>query len=474
MMEETDVLVVGAGLAGLACALGCAAHGLDVTVVEASDRVGGRVATDIVDGYRVDRGFQVINTSYREAARILDLGALSLREFTPGAALFRDGRLHPVINPVRRPRQWRTALAAPVGRWPDKVAFGLAAGLAAAAPEGAVRTALRATARRDVAVAELVHRLHLDPVGSSFLRPFLSGVLLDGDLSATSARFAALLVRGFARGRIAVPARGMGAIPAQLAARLPAGALRLATRVTSLGAGPGNSGRAGTWRAALEGGGTVDARAIVVATDPVTAGRLVPGSGVAPGSMRSVTTFWHRAPAPPLGAPLLVLDGEERLVANSVVVSNASPDYLPEMGRDRAGALVATSVLGRRGDGATERAVRDRLAVLYGVPTDGWEVVAAHQIDDALPPLPPGRPLRRAVRFGPGRYVCGDHRDTPSIEGALMSGRRAAAAVVDDLGVRDLPIPPEPAGSHATGVPVRTNASVNRSTPRPSTREDGA
>ncbi len=224
----------------------------------------------------------------------------------------------------------------------------------------------------------------------------------------------------------------MGEIPGQLAARLPAGSLHLGVRVGSLTQGP-----AGRWRAVLEDGRSMAARAVVVATDPVTAEHLVPGGGTTPAAMRSVTTFWHRAPAPPLPEPLLVLDGEERLVASSVVVSNASPDYLPEHGRDRAGALVATSVLGRHGDAATDRAVRSRLAVLYGAPTDDWDVVAVHQIDHALPSLPPGRALRRTVRFGPGRYVCGDHRDTPSLQGALVSGRRAAAALARDLGLPD-------------------------------------
>ncbi len=433
MEEATDVLVVGAGLAGLACALECARRGLAVTVVEAAGRAGGRVATDVVDGYRVDRGFQVFNPAYPEAARVLDLGALRLGAFTPGAAVFRDGRLHTVADPLRRPALLRATLAAPVGRPIDKVVFGAAAAALAAAPQGAVAAVLRSTAQRDVAAADLVRRLgldRLDGLGVAFLRPFLSGVLLDEDLSATSARFVALLVRSFARGRIAVPSRGMGEIPGQLAARLPAGSLHLGVRVGSLAQGP-----AGRWRVGLEDGRRLEVRAVVVATDPVTAEHLVPGSGTTPAAMRSVTTFWHRAPAPPVPEPLLVLDGEERLVASSVVVSNASPDYLPEHGRDRAGALVATSVLGRRGDSATERAVRSRLAALYQVPADDWDVVAVHEIAHALPSLPPGRALRRAVRFGPGRYVCGDHRDTPSLQGALVSGRRAAAAVAADLGL---------------------------------------
>jgi hypothetical protein len=172
---------------------------------------------------------------------------------------------------------------------------------------------------------------------------------------------------------------------------------------------------------------------VVIAADPVTAERLAPGCGRDPSAMRAVTTFWHRAPVPPIDEPILLLDGEEALVVNSVVMSNVSSAYRPA---DQAGSLVATSVLGRHDDPETERAVRLRLATLYGAPTGSWELLAAHAIERALPGFPPGTPLRRPVRLDEGRYVCGDHRDTPSIQGALVSGRRAADAVAADLGVR--------------------------------------
>lgn len=428
MGEPVDVAVIGAGLAGLSCALHCQRRGLSVRVLEAGERVGGRIRTDLVDGYRLDRGFQVLNTAYPEAARILDLAALRLSAFTAGAAVYRDGGRHRIANPLRWPAAAVESVAAPVGTLRGKAALGLASALSAAAP-GAIVTALLQWIgpTRDHSAAHLIERTGMGTMAEPFLQPFLRGVLLDDDLSATSARFAALVWRSFARGRVAVPALGMGEIPRQLARRLEDGTLHTGARVHALGG-------AGTDRHVdLEAGERVRARSVVVATDPVAAGALTRGPASGSPPMRGVTTFWHQAPFSPLDEPLLVLDGEDPLVANTVVMSNVSPTYLPGASTGRTEALVATSVLGTRGNTATERAVRRRLATLYGTSTASWGVIAVHEIAGALPSFPPGAPLRKAVRLDAGLYICGDHRDTPSIQGALVSGRRAAAALIADL-----------------------------------------
>ena len=399
-----EVVVVGAGLAGLACARHLVAAGVETVVLEAGDCVGGRVRTDAVDGMLLDRGFQVHNTGYPDAQRVLDHDGLDLCAFTAGALVRLGDRLHRVGDPRRAPA-WapRTALA-PIGSVKDKALIGVLAAQAAlhspdtllSRPETTTYDALRARGLSDTAI-------------DRFFRPFLSGVFLEDGLT-TSSRFFDLVWRSLARGTTCVPAAGMGAIPTQLARGLD---VRLGTPVD--GVRPREVRAVGT---------TTPARAVVVATGGPDAGRLLPGLDVPATS--SVTTHYHLAPEPPVAEPAIALDGERAgPVANTVVLTNAAPSYAP--GRH----LVSSSVVS--GD-ASEPAVRAHLARLYGVDTSSWEHVAAYEVRDALPRQdPPMGRFRKPVRLEDGLYVCGDHRDSASIQGALVSGRRAATAVLREL-----------------------------------------
>jgi glycine/D-amino acid oxidase-like deaminating enzyme len=404
-----DVVVVGAGLAGLAAAVRLQAAGVEAVVVEAAEAVGGRVRTDLVAGFRLDRGFQLLNPSYPEAARLLDLAALDLRGFDAGLAVRRDGRSHVLGDPLRMPSALAVDLTAPVGSVRAKCAFGAwVAGLGLGSADS-IRE------RPDRSLHEELRARGLDgALTDRVLRPFLSGVLGDAEL-ASSQRMASMLLRSFARGAPAVPAAGMQAMPDQLAARLSAGTVHLGVRAGSVsGAGVDTDA------------GRIDARAVVVATDPVMAYEL----GAVPATpMRSLTTWWFVAPEPPTGRPLLHVDGEGRgPLANTVVMTNAAPTYGPGDGR----ALVAATAVGSRRDLADT--ARLHAGRLYGVDTSRWELLRTDVVDGALPAHPPGQPLARRVSLGDGLFVAGDHRDTPSIQGALVSGRRAADAVLLSLG----------------------------------------
>ena len=408
-MAAHDVVVVGAGLAGLRAAQLLCRRGLDVVVLEAVDRPGGRVATDVVDGFRCDRGFQVLNTSYPALRAAADLDALDLRAFTPAAAVRDAHGLHVYGDPRRRPALTPRMALDPLVPLRDKAALGAwTARILAAGPRRVVAHGGRSAAA-DLAAAGV-----RGPVVDRVLRPFLSGVLGEGEL-ATSAAYVRLVWRAFAIGTIAVPAAGMGAIPAQLAAGLPDGVLRLGHRVEAVRAG-----------AVRVDGDELSARAVVVATDPVTASALLPG--VAAPRMYALTTLYYVAPAPPTHEPTLHLDDTGGPLANTVVLTEAAPGYSP----DRR-ALVSSSFLGTA-DRVPESVVRRELGRLYGVPTDGWEHLHTAEIPRALPALPAASPLRRDVALGDGVFVAGDHRDTPSQQGALVSGRRAAQAVLAHLG----------------------------------------
>ena len=260
-------------------------------VLEASDGVGGRVRTDLVDGFRLDRGFQVLLTAYPETRRVLDYPALDLRPFLPGALVRRAGRFHELSDPWRRPeRAWRS-LTAGVGSLADRMRMARFRGRVR---RGSLEDLFR---RPESSAAE---RLHAEGFSAemidAFFRPFFGGILLDRSLSASS-RMLEFVFRMMAEGDVAVPAAGMGAIPEQMARRLPEGTVRLRARVAA----------ASPREVRLDSGETIAADAVVVATEGPEAARL---AGLpAPGS-RPVTCLYFAAERAPIAEPILVLDGD--------------------------------------------------------------------------------------------------------------------------------------------------------------------
>jgi phytoene dehydrogenase-like protein len=417
MTTQHDVVIVGAGLAGLATARRLAGRGLDVVVLEARDEVGGRVRTDRVDGLLLDHGFQLYNPAYPESARVLDHAALDLRAFIPGVVALTDRGLARLADPRRRPTWAPDALAPRSGTVSSKLRFALYAWQSARA--GRAGRASRIDMPSDVALLSA----GIDPrLLESVIRPFLTGVFLEDRLS-TSRRFLDLVLTSFVRGVPSVPAMGMQAIPEQLRDGLPAGSVQCGVRAAGI-----SPGRVMTDR------GEVTARAVVVATDPPTSARLLPGLDVPAG--RDVTTWYFVADTEPRrltgGEPILVVDGRRAHgpVINTVVLTHAAPSYASE-GR----TLVSASALGLHTTVQMEQRVRTQLAEMYGVGTARWDVVGTYPIPYALPAMEVPLDIRRPVDLGDGLFVAGDHRDTASIQGAMVSGRRTAEAVLARLGL---------------------------------------
>ena len=407
----SDVIVVGTGVAGLCCARELHAAGLDVLVLERGDAPGGRVRTDAVDGFLLDRGFQVLLTAYPEARRVLDFERLGLRPFESGALIRRDGGFARVADPLKHPVQAARSLSGAPGSVPDKLRV---ARLRRRLSRGSINEILTAP---QVTTAEA---LRLEGFSSglveAFFRPFLGGIFLDPTLE-TSSRLFAFVVKMFSEGEAALPAAGMQAVPRQLAEGLPEAALRYGATVES--AGPGE--------VVLAGGERLAAEAVVVAADAPEASRLT-GAVEAP-APRGVTTLHYAAESSPVGEPVLVLDGEGRGPVNDLCVSSdVAPSYAPP-----GAALVSATVLGvpPLDDAALDGAVRDQLRGWFGAQVAGWRLLRALRIPFALPAQTPAAlvPAERPVRLREGLFVCGDHRDTASLQGAMVSGRRAAAAV---------------------------------------------
>lgn len=411
MVERTDVVVVGAGLAGLVCAAELQSRGIDTRLLEAADDVGGRVRTDVVDGHLCDVGFQLLNPAYPAVKRLVDVEALQLRPFAAGVRVRRGSGSVTLGDPRREPglllSTLRSGLLTPreiagLARWVAPVMVG----------------AQRSLRGVDVTLTESLDAAGVrGPLREQVLEPFLAGVLAD-DSGTTSAQYVKLLIRSFLLGTPAVPKDGMRALPAQLASRLTRPP---ETSVRVHGVDPGASGA--TVRA---DSGAVDARAVVVATDNRDAADL----GVVPAAaMGGLITWWFSTPAGMPQDRLLTVDGDRGPVVNTAVMSAAAPEYAPE-GRD----LVQVTTLA--GAGLTDAAALAEAGRLWRVDTGDWNLVVRHDVTRALPKSPPPLNARQPVARGNGLFVCGDHRDTPSIQGAMVSGRRAAAAVRAALGAR--------------------------------------
>ncbi|MDX3849486.1 NAD(P)/FAD-dependent oxidoreductase [Streptomyces sp. AK02-01A] len=419
--HHADVVIIGAGVAGLSAAHHLTSAGVTVSVLEAASYVGGRMATDQVDGFRLDRSGQLLNTSYPELHRTPGLEGGVLRLFSPGVLVHSDGRNYRTgaVGSARSALTAARALAsAPrpaLGGALDQARIGAALGRIATMPTPRLlahpeRTALDALSARGLPVRTV----------NGFVRPLLSALLCDPGLT-TSSRYADLALRAFARGRLCVTAGGAATLPELLERALPQGTVRKEVCVTDTSINC----------VTTKEHGEIACRALVLATGARAAAELLPGLRMP--DFHAVTVLHHTAPKPPLTDPALLLDAERSgPVAHTAVMSAVDASRAPD-GR----VLISSTVLGTPPPAAElDRTVRAHLARLYGTPTGDWELLAVHHDPEAVPAMPPPHDPRRPVRLLSGLYVCGDHRDTSTVQGALFSGRRAAHAVLGDLGVK--------------------------------------
>jgi phytoene dehydrogenase-like protein len=416
--SKTDVVVIGAGVAGLAAARRLSVAGREVCVIDASDDFGGRIRTDQVDGLLLDRGFQLYNPSYQEGISVLDLTALDVKSFSPGVIVSIDSRNYKMADPKREPTWAIDSLLAPVGKISSKLKFArYAIGLALTKTD---------SKKYDQRTDAFLRAKFGQELTDKLLRPFLAGVFLEPEL-ATSKRFLDMALKSFIAGSPGVPRAGMQAIPRQLAAQLPNGSIHLNVTAKAV---------ASTMvRTDL---GDIRCRSVVIATNARSAALLIPSLKVPPSN--AVTTWYHLANCAGSdlteGKSTLVIDGKKfqgtqddpsRPLVNTVVMTNAAPSYASN-GR----TLISSSALGVHPSAQSESQVRSHLASLYKVPTGNWTHVATYPIPDALPMMSAPHNVEQSVRLTDGVYIAGDYRQVSSINGALASGRRAAEALLTD------------------------------------------
>lgn len=413
--ESSDVLVVGAGLAGLSAAVTLQRAGFNVRVIEGLDSVGGRVRTDVRDGLRMDVGFQVLNPAYRSARALLNYDALALRSFHPGVRLVDQHGERQFGNPLRDLSYGvaflKRAREAGLNSITDLARFGIYAG-------NASRDDMPAVFESDARSA--LHNVGLsDEFIDSTLRPFLTGVFLESELE-TSRRFLDFVIGYFIKGVPAVPAEGMQAIAYQLANLLHSDSISTNTWVHSID---------GT--TAHTDAGRMRARALILATDQDTTAAWL--GGVSRG-WRSVTTWYHTTDI----ARTQLNHGKAQLsidtvrgrgpVINSVPISHAASSY------SRPGLhLVSSSVLGTDSSHDMHQQVKNHLALLYGCDTSSWQLAGVYPVHKALPITTAPFIAQSTPKVADFVYVAGDHLSVPSINSAMESGVSAAKAAIADL-----------------------------------------
>lgn len=412
------VVIVGAGLSGLACAQRLVQLGRQVKLIEAADAVGGRVRTDTVEGFRLDRGFQVLLDSYPALPDCLDLEALDLRKFEPGALVRIDGGFRKMVDPLRRPGTLWQAITKPVVPYLDALRI----------LKLVTRTLSRTPDQRIERTSNVSTRKYLKAEGFSdraiqrFFAPFFGGVFLERDL-ATSARMLAFTFGFFATGHATLPASGMQAIPDQMAASLPPNYIRLNTRVESVESNG----------VLLETGERVATSRVVVAVDEPQAHRLLPADVSEPRPWKGTTCLYFAAERSPLTEPLLVLDGNGTGPVNHLCVpSDLAPKYAPE-----GSSLISVTLKDAHADGDASAVsdVRQQLTEWFGSQVHSWRLLRAVSVPQALPAMTPeswpGGGFPRATASG--IILCGDYLGPASIQTALASGRAAADAVQNAL-----------------------------------------
>ncbi|MBO0935723.1 FAD-dependent oxidoreductase [Fibrella sp. HMF5335] len=414
------ILIVGAGMAGLTCANYLHRQGRDVLLLDAADAVGGRVRTDVVNGFRLDRGFQILLTAYPEARQLLNYSALDLQLFRSGARIHHDEAGNKdhwmrLLNPFKEPFSVFETLVSPVGTLPDKIRIvnliRQVQGLSTEDMFGQPATTTLTYLHEQGFSEQMINR---------FFRPFFGGVFLEDDLT-TSSNFFQFCFKNFFLGDAAVPALGIGEIPAQLARSLPDNSIRLSTPVAHVSAKT----------VTLATGETLTGEAVVLAVDAASAARLLGRPAPTEQAFNHTTCTYFSAPAgtrpDSLKVDKLLMLNTKRssAVHNLTVISDIAPAYAP------AGQLlisVSTQGMTRVDESALTSQLRTELTDWFGESVRGWQHLRTDHIPQALPTYGPNA-IHQPLQLGDGLYQCGDQTAYPSLNAAMQTGRLVAEKI---------------------------------------------
>ncbi|XP_050219491.1 polyamine oxidase 3 [Mercurialis annua] len=425
--QKTGVIVIGAGLGGLAAANRLHSENIPFLLLEASDGVGGRVRTDVVDGFLLDRGFQIFITAYPEAQKLLNYQQLELQKFYSGAKVYSDdGQFYTVADPLHHFWDAVNSLTNPIGSIFDKLLIGSTRLQVVGKSDSEIFSA------QEVPTIELLKNIGFsDSIITRFFRPFFGGIFFDRELQTTSRLFD-FVFKCLALGDNTLPAKGIEAIPNQLAAKLPPDSIRLNTRVSSIDFKNANP------IVKLENGENLESEfGVILAVEEPEADKLLAGRNVKPGQRkpyRSTVCMYFSADLDkiPVKDPVLFLNGSGKgIVNNMFFATNVAASYGP------AGkALVSVSLIGLFEDVSDDDLRAEIVGELSGwfgsSIVESWKYLRTYRIRYAQPNqcVPSG--LMKKYGVGSGLYLCGDYMTSATFDGALVSGRKAAEALLAD------------------------------------------
>ncbi|KAJ8754925.1 hypothetical protein K2173_015437 [Erythroxylum novogranatense] len=428
--QKTGVIIIGAGLAGLAAATHLTSNNIPFLVVEASDGVGGRVRTDVVDGFLLDRGFQIFITAYPEAQKLLDYEALRLHKFYSGARVYLDGQFHTVADPLRHFADSLKSLTNPVGSLLDKLLIG--------------STRIRVLSKSNDQIINSTETTTIDmlrDLGFSdsmiarFFRPFFGGIFFDTQLETTSRLFD-FIFKCLALGDNTLPERGIGAIPNQLAAKLPSNSVLLNSRVVSID----SFSKTASPRVKLENGEILQSEhGVILAVEQPEVDKLIAGKNLVdkrPGRSTICLYFTTDTQMIPVKDPVLFLNGSGKgIVNNMFFATNVASSYGPS-----GKGLVSVSLIGLYNDvsdGDLTAKVVEELSGWFGDSVvRSWTHLRTYRIHFAQPNQRPPTDLMKESGVEKGLYLCGDYMTSATFDGALVSGRKAVEALLRE---RQLP-----------------------------------
>lgn len=410
-MNDFSTVIIGGGISGLTCAKYLNEKGYSFMLLEGSDALGGRVRTDKVDGFLLDRGFQILLTNYPEAKKVLNYNNLDLKYFGSGAMIKAEKGFMKMENPFRNKMAYLTMAFSSVGSLSDKLKIRKFANELSEIPDDEffeMDATDTLTFLRNYGWSEKMI--------NNFFKPFYGGVFLENDL-ITSSNFFQFTFKQFFKGDAAIPADGMQAIPEQIAEMLPRNCIRKNARVK------GFEGK----QIFLDGGEVITADRIVVATDPKTGDKLLGETNERAYNITTCTYFSAEI-SPLKGERFIALNPNRRGVVHNVCVPSDISAHYGNAGK----ALISVSTQGleKLDERNLTNRIKRELFDWFGASVNVWKHLKTYHIPESLVQYRAGSE-RQNSKLGDNLYRCGDYLAYPSLNAAMQTGREVAQMIME-------------------------------------------